>query len=275
MRRGLHIYRRENIRRIDMGNVKIRFLGTCACDFSPKLENEFKYCFDKDARRSSSMLINDNILVDCGIHTLESLDIAKIPYEQITDILITHTHDDHFIPKSIEEIAKSRHSPLRLWVREDADIPEFANVEIIRMKLITKYEQYGITVTGLPANHDPITYPQHLLVELNEKKLYYACDGGWIMCEALNYLRDANLDALVIDATMGDCVGDYRVGEHNSIPMIRHMLPSLKTNNIINENTKVYLSHIAPSLHKPHDETVEIARAFGADVAYDGLSTEV
>ena len=95
-----------------MENIKLQFLGTCACDFSPKLENEFKYCFDNDARRSSSLLVNDNVLIDCGIHTLESLDILKIPYEQITDVIITHTHDDHYIPENIEKIAKNRHSPL-------------------------------------------------------------------------------------------------------------------------------------------------------------------
>ena len=128
-----------------MEKIKVQFLGTCACDFSPKLENEFKHCFDKDARRSSAILINDSVLVDCGIHTLESLDILKIPYKQITDILITHTHDDHFVSENIEKIAENRHSLLRLWVREDASIPNFANVEIIRMKLLTKYEKYGIT----------------------------------------------------------------------------------------------------------------------------------
>ncbi len=53
------------------------------------------------------------------------------------------------------------------------------------------------------------------------------------------------------------------------------MLPSLKTNKIINNNTKVYLSHIAPSLHKPDKETLEIAKAFGVNVAYDGLLMEV
>ena len=258
-----------------MKNLKLQFLGTCACDFSPKLENEFKYCFDKDARRSSALLINDTILIDCGIHTLESLDILKIPYEQIADILITHTHDDHYIVKNIEIIAKNRHSPLRLWIREDANVPEFSNVEIIRMSPLTKYEKYDMTVVGLPANHDQKAFPQHLLLEINEKRLYYACDGGWIMCEAVNYLRDANLDVLVVDATIGDFEGDYRVGEHNSIPMIRHMLPFLKTNKIISDKTKVYLSHIAPSLHKSHNEIAEIAKAFGADVAFDGLLVEV
>ncbi len=255
--------------------MKLQFLGTCACDFSPKLETEFKNIFDNDARRSSALLVNDTILIDCGIHTLESLDILKIPYEQITDILITHTHDDHYIPKNIAEIAKNRQSPLRVWIREGAEVPEISNVAIIRMTLLNKYEQYGITVTGLPANHDQTTFPQHLLIELNGKKLYYACDGGWIMCDALNCLRDSNLDALILDATMGECEGDYRVGEHNSIPMIRYMLPSLKTNKIIDDNTRIFLSHIAPSLHKPHSKTVEIARGFGAEVAYDGLCLEI
>ena len=258
-----------------MDKLKIQFLGTCACDFSPKLETEFKNCFDKDARRSSSMLINDNILVDCGIHTLESLDIAKIPYEQITDILITHTHDDHFIPENIEKIAKNRHAPLRLWIREDASVPEIANIEVVRMKLLKKYELYGITATGVPANHDQRTAPQHLLIEFGNKKVYYACDGGWITCEAYNYICGAKLALMVIDATIGDYEGDYRAVEHNSISMIRHMLPTLKTNQIIDKNTKIYLSHIAPSLHKPHEETEKIAQEFGAFVAYDGLALEI
>lgn len=251
--------------------MKLQFLGTCACDFSQKLEAEFKNSFDFDARRSSALLVNDTILIDCGIHTLESLDILKIPYGQITDILITHTHDDHYIPENIAKIAESKEAPLRIWIREGATVPDISNVEIIRMSLLEKYEKYGITVTGLPANHDQTTFPQHLFVEIGGKKLYYACDGAWIMCGALNYLMGSDLDALVLDATMGDLVGDYRIGEHNSIPMIRHMLPSLKTHNIISDKTRIFLSHIAPSLHKSHNETVEIAKSFGAEVAYDGL----
>lgn len=258
-----------------MQKLKIQFLGTCACDFSPKLENEFKYSFDKDARRSSSMLINDSILVDCGIHTIESLDILGITYSQITDILITHTHDDHFFPENIEKLSKNRHVPLRLWVREDANVPCFQNTEIIRMKLLNTYLKDNISVTGLPANHDQSASPQHLLVEIDGKKLYYACDGAWIMCESLNYLRDVNLDLFVVDATIGDYDGDYRTAEHNSIPMIRHMLPTLKINKIINENTKVYLSHIAPSLHNSHNEIEKTVEKFGVHVAYDGLTVEI
>ena len=64
------------------------------------------------------------------------------------------------------------------------------------------------------------------------------------------------------------------MAEHNSIPMIRIMLPSLRTVGMIDGHTKIILSHLAPSLHKSHEETVKIADAFGATVAYDGMTAE-
>ena len=53
--------------------------------------------------------------------------------------------------------------------------------------------------------------------------------------------------------------------------MIRLLLPSLRANGIISDKTRVMLTHIAPSLHKPHDETVKLLRPEGLIVAYDGM----
>ena len=257
-------------------NIKLQFLGTCACDYSPKLENECKYCFDNDARRSSCVLIDECFLLDCGEHTLDSLDILKIPYDTISDIFITHTHDDHYNAKSIEKIAKSKNEPLKLWVREGAQVPKITNVVKIEMKPYQKYQlSNGAYLTSLLANHDAQSFPQHFIYEKNEKKMFYGCDGAWLLAEAYNYLRGQNLNLMVLDATVGDYEGDYRMAEHNSIPMIRLMLPSLRTNRTINDDTRIVLSHIAPSLHKSHAETVKIASGFGAEVAYDGLYLEI
>ena len=71
-----------------MAGFSVEFLGTCACDFSPKLTGEFKDKFDPDARRASSVLVNGNILIDCGPHCCNSLDIIKKDYSEITDIFI-------------------------------------------------------------------------------------------------------------------------------------------------------------------------------------------
>lgn len=256
--------------------MKILFLGTSACDYSMKLKDEFENQFDFNARRSSSMIFNDRYLIDCGDHTLHSLRIAKVPYENITDIFITHLHSDHYNWENILTIAKSKKSKLRVWVRKNATIPPSDNVEIIKMSLWEKYVvSKNCFVTGLSANHDASACPQHFLFECEGKKMLYACDGAWFLNETWYRLKEAQLDMLVLDATCGDYLGDYRIGEHNSIPMIRVMLPSLKQWGTIVDKTEVYLSHLAPSLHAPHHETVELVKADGVKVAYDGLLVKI
>lgn len=255
---------------------ELLFLGTCACDFSPKLKTEFADCFDKNARRSSSALLNGRFLIDCGMHTPDCLRISKTDITKITDIFITHTHCDHFDPKNIESVAAaSKSDSVRLWVSEDAEIPEIKGVTVIRME---KFKEYtvcdGLTVTGLEANHDPVTAPQWLLFNTDGKKFLYALDGAWYTFATYYYLKKAEVDLMVCDATVGDYDGDYRIAEHNSIPMIRMMVPSLKKFGVINDDTEIYLSHIAPSLHKPHDTICEAARSFGGKVAFDGLKIE-
>ena len=252
--------------------MQVLFLGTCACDYSPKLKDEYKDCFDKNARRSSAVLLNEKYLIDCGEHCLDELRIAKTDISKITDVFVTHLHSDHFNAECIETLAEGKIQPLRLWIREDAVLPALKNVEIRRMK---NEEKYSITselsVTGLLANHDPKVYPQHLLFEVSGKKFLYACDGAWFLTATYNYLKNQKLDLLVLDATCGELENEWRIAEHNTLPMIRLMLPSLKKVGIIDEYTQTYLSHIAPSLHRPHVEIEQSMEKYGVKVAYDGL----
>jgi ribonuclease BN (tRNA processing enzyme) len=255
--------------------AELRFLGTCAADFSPRLSADLKDKFDLDARRSSSVLLDDRYLVDCGVHTADSIRIAGVDRKEIKYIFISHLHRDHYDPQNIAYIAERQKEPVKLFVREDAELPYIPNVRIVRMKQFVTYEvDEDMKVTGLTANHDEKVRPRHLLFEYKGKKFFYGLDGGWLINATFNYLRDSHLDLAILDATCGDYEGDYRMAEHNSIPMIRLMLPSLRTVGMIDGHTKIILSHLAPSLHKSHEETVKIAEAFGATVAYDGMTAE-
>ena len=259
-----------------MAGFSVEFLGTCAYDFSPKLTGEFKNKFDPDARRASCVLVNGNILIDCGPHCCNSLDIIGKDYSGITDIFITHFHPDHFDVENVKKIAESKRETLRLWVREDAAVPKIKNVRTLRMINQAEYAVHGgLTAVSLSANHDPKAFPQWILLKNGKKKMLYALDGAWFTTGTYNYLRKSHLDLIVADATVGDYEGDYRMAEHNSIPMIKLMLPSLKKTEIISEKTKIILSHIAPSLHKPHSETEKIAAEFGAAAAYDGMKIQI
>jgi phosphoribosyl 1,2-cyclic phosphate phosphodiesterase len=252
--------------------MKLTFLGTSAADFSSRLKGECKDIFDKDARRASCMLIGENFLIDCGMYCVESLRIAKADISKITDIFVTHFHADHFDEKNIKTIALSGNRHVRIWCRRDAGFPAIPNTEIFHMDEATLYRvNEEISVEAVDANHERKSFPQHYIFEIGGKKFMYAIDGAWFLADSFKHLRNYNLSLLVIDATCGDYEGDFRMAEHNSIPMIRLMLPSLKTYGIINESTKVYLSHIAPRLHLPHDEIVKNVEEDNLFVAYDGL----
>ncbi|MBQ3869841.1 MAG: hypothetical protein II777_04770 [Clostridia bacterium] len=253
----------------------IHFLGTGAADYSPLLGTDFKDGFDKNARRSTAVLLDNKYLFDCGEHALDSIRIANVNKEEIKFIFISHLHGDHYNPDRIAKIAANQSEPVKLYVREDAELPYIPNVKIMRMKNFVRYAvDQDMAVTGLPANHDERVKPRHFLIEYKGKKMFYGLDGGWMLNGTYNYLRNSGLDLMILDATCGDYEGDFRMAEHNSIPMIRLMLPSLKTVGIVGDHTRIVLSHIAPSLNKPHDETAKIAGKFGAEVAYDGFITE-
>lgn len=255
--------------------TKLTFLGTAAANFSPRLKTDCKDRFDKDARRASSMLIGERYLIDCGMYVMESLRIAGTDVSKITDVFLTHLHADHFVPEHVAQIAAGKKRPLRVWVRRDAQLPDIPNIEVVHMPLHTVIPvSDGMTVETIDANHDPKAFPQHLIFTIGGKQLLYALDGAWFLTESYRYLHNRKLDMAVLDATCGDYVGDYRMGEHNSIPMIRLMVPSLKNWGAIHEQTKIYLSHLAPKLHLPHEETAALVAKDGLLVAYDGLKLD-
>ena len=260
-------------------SVKFKFLGTCAVDFSPRLKTDLADRFDMNARRSSAAIINDRYLIDCGVHTLDSLRIAKIPLEGITDVFFTHLHDDHFKPEAVAKVAKSKKESLPVWVSPDGRIGRIENVSPVKLPKCEKTRvDENVFVTALPANHiGDGGSPRFLLFEIEGKSILYATDGAWVINESYNYLRGLKrpLDMLVLDCTSGESGWEYGIGDHNGIPMIRLMLPSFRMVGIIDDRTRVYITHIAPSLHKPHDEIVEIMKPLGVEVAYDGLEIEL
>ena len=258
--------------------MKFRFIGTAACDYSPLLNTIYKDSLDKDARRSSAALVDGHILIDCGTHVLESLRIQNIAYEEIDIVLLTHLHNDHYEPEDLKLLASAAQRTIAVYVSETA-VPQVevelagSNVKVYGVKYGQEIEICEDTIIkGLPANHT--AHPVHYLIKSSGKKIYYATDGAWIMYDAFYALRDADLDLLVLDATVGDYEGDYRVAEHNSIPMVRAMLRSFTKFNIC-DNGRIFITHIAPSLHKTHTETEEILKNDKIEVAYDGLEIEI
>ena len=88
-------------------------------------------------------------------------------------------------------------------------------------------------------------------------------------------MRGRQYHCMILDGTVGDYAGDFRLGEHNSIPMIRLMAATFRNEGVVSENGHIWLSHLARTLHKPHGETVELLKRDGLFAAHDGLILQV
>ena len=250
----------------------LTFLGTGAADPSPLLQTEYRDRFSRDLRRCSALLIDGSILIDCGPHVPGSLSILGIDPAGITDLFITHFHGDHVNRETLDFLAE-RAPGLRVHYRADANPSLPKGVVPCPMTLFSPDETAGVRVTGYPANHQ--AHPQVLDFAFPDFRFLYATDGAWFLGDTVRAMQDARYDAVCLDATCGDYLGDYRMGEHNSIPMIRVMVPSMRTLNILKDESRIILTHLATTLHKSYADTAQKTKGDGFTVAYDGMTLTI
>ena len=254
--------------------MKLTFLGTGAADVMREVFEDCAFGWgEKSIRRYSSTLLDDKVLFDCSIFTLGGLKLCNKDQSEIEHLFITHFHGDHINFEVVQELAKTTKNPLNVYFMEGATPPEMENVILHPLKIGERTCVAEYVVTALKSNHE--SFPVHYEVEKDGKKIFYGLDGAWLLHDTYYAMKNAKYDAMIMDATVGDYDGDYRMAEHNSIPMIRSMEKSFKVFGIVKEDTKMILSHIARTLHKPHAETEELVKNDGYIVAFDGMEMEI
>lgn len=111
-------------------------------------------------RGQSSILINNSILVDCGVTVSAALDICEVNVDAITDIVITHTHGDHFDIKSTKKIEskRSRQNKLNLWIEYSAasyfkTLEKDTGCAVKPVKCFESFSINEIEIMPVEANH--------------------------------------------------------------------------------------------------------------------------
>ena len=87
--------------------MQLTFLGTCAADVDREaIQAVCPDRFDPDHRRYAAALLDGHILIDCGPTVPEALRILGADPQAVTDLIITHTHEDHLT--SLSETGRNR-----------------------------------------------------------------------------------------------------------------------------------------------------------------------
>ena len=225
--------------------MKITFLGTGAADWSIERHRDME-----GFRRNSSLLIDDCLLIDPGPHVPDALATLSKDKKDIKYILNTHRHGDHFNEDTVKFL-------------DSATLCASAAGESLTLG---KY-----TVTCLPANHSTCKEAQHFIISNGEGSLFYGLDGAWLLYDEVKAIKEqGGVDLAVLDATIGDIMGDYRIFEHNNLNMVKEIKASLEK-----YVKRWIISHMARTLHTSHSELAGSLKEYGIEVAFDGYETEI
>lgn len=249
--------------------MKLIFLGTGATDW------DWSH-FTEETRGSTCTLIDGHILVDAGQTAMQNFRRAGISPACISDILITHSHFDHFSPENICALAAESSVKPCIYASPQAllKIPDglYSKHEL---KIGEKMRIGNCEITALRANHvvADLSEPTfHFLFDTPETRLLYAIDGAWMCSDTRRLLDGRVIDLIVWDATCGNACDDWRFADHNDLAMIRSMRNSLLKLGIISSETIHMFDHIARTLWPENEqERIQLAQQFSGQLAFDGM----
>jgi len=280
--------------------LKIKFLGTASAHSSPLPFCNCKMCSTsrkfagKDFRKRSSILVNEDLLIDMGPDFMSSSFIHGVDTTKICYLLQTHSHSDHFsashLITRIAEYASENVKPLSIYasllciqnMSEQMGKEEYgANlfekewleklvIDVNKLNYCEKIQCGFYSITAFNANHDDKNGSSIYLVSDDTCNLFYSLDTNGITEETYNYLAEKQIcfDIVVLDHTYG-C--DVKANDHLNANRFIETIREMKKRKIIVPNTKIFASHISHEGNLPHDEFLIFAKKHGYNVAFDGL----
>lgn len=269
--------------------VKVHFLGTAAAEGFP---NPFCLCDacerarekgGKNIRSRSSVIFDDVLKVDFPPDFFHHAIMQNLRLASIKDLLITHTHYDHFHPgdlfNRIESFAHGIEHPLEIYGHDIAmhelrkALPASQFNRRFSLNLVQPFQEVEIEtakITPLVADHDRLQTCLLYYIERNGKKIFYGNDTGWFPEETWEWLQGKQVDLAILDCT-GGFNNDKRARNHMCIETVIEVQKRFKEEKSLAEDGKIVATHFTHNSKLLHDEFVEAFDPYGIIVAYDGM----
>jgi len=280
--------------------MKLTMLGTaaigyplafCNCE-NCKLARLHK---GKSIRKRASILINDDLIIDLGPDTQTAMTMYDKDMGKIKYLLQTHIHTDHYdeglLCTRIPYMSMKGHNHLEIYAHPNclnimsARVNQYENADLISKEGANKLKvhcnilnagdivEFGdYKVKAIETTHDIKHGSLLYVVSQNNKNVFYATDTPALTDNALNQLKDIKLDVVIMDHTFGNV--DYSFSHLNE-ELFLEQLKKLKKINCINDNTKIYGTHISHDGISYHEAVEKRATRNGYNIAYDGMEIEL
>lgn len=274
--------------------MKLTYLGTAAAEGIPGLFCDCENCRyarehgGKEIRTRSQAIVNDDLLIDFPADALMHANLYSVDYGKVSHLLITHDHDDHWIPRELTYLHTGFSHPSEdypgLTVYGSADIKAKFDAVMppdgkVRVTVTEPYAPFAVgryTVTALRANHGGGN-PYNYIISDGKKTLLYAHDTDVYKEETLAYLAETDLhfDLVSLDCTEAARESMNYEG-HMCLTTDRKMIADLRERGCIDDTTKIVLNHFTHNTPVVGYEVFgKIAARDGFLVSYDGMTVEL
>lgn len=265
-------------------SMPLAFCNCIVCKQSRKLGG-------KNIRKRSSIVINDELLIDLGPDSINACNMYGIDAGKIRYLLQTHSHSDHFdaghfvtrwSDYATEELnhlniicSKGTAEDMNHWINENENIDLFDEkwqtdlnykLHIVKHGEIIRLADYEIV--AIDSKHDQRVEALNYIISCNDKSIFYGTDMLEISEEAWKLIEKCRFDVVFLDQTYGKW---FNAGGHPDAGMVSDYVKAMKMKGIIDDNSLVYATHISHEGNATHEEMEKEAKSNGYHVAYDGM----
>jgi phosphoribosyl 1,2-cyclic phosphate phosphodiesterase len=283
--------------------MKITFLGTAAATSYPLAFCQCDHCKEarklggKNLRKRSSVIINDDLLIDLGPDVLSASFMYNKSIADIRYCLQTHPHSDHFDPSHlttrIPEYMGVDTPPLEIYAslatlkKMSEMVKNEGYVEYMfdpneqkrmNLKISPVFPQQtflagNYEITAFSSDHDKSTDSLIYSISECDFTLLYATDTDLLRQDVITSFVDKKMrfNVVVMDHTYGPDAGS---GDHLNANRFIDQIKLLRKHGLLANNARIFATHISHEGNPPHTELSNYAKQFGYEIAYDGMVVE-
>lgn len=286
--------------------MHLTFLGTGAATSAPLAFCRCPSCTaarrlgGKDIRRRSSLLVNDDLLIDPGPDAVQATLAFGKDLTAVKTILITHAHSDHFDPGHLAtrmaDYACEDPTPIEVCCSETGlrIISDYIDREERGLRLDTEdglallrataracaanetFPCGKYQVTALYSRHDPSKDARLYIVDDGSARVLYATDMPSPDEAFYRALAAAGpVDCVIADHTYGPGMPDTVRSDHMTAHDVVRLTAALRGRGLLRPNGQVWATHISHERTPVHRELEAFAQAHGYRIAWDGLELDI
>lgn len=270
--------------------MKLHFYGTGASEGFPSLFCECEYCKKaritrgKDIRTRASCQVDDHLLIDFSPDTYAHELYGGLDLTKIRDLLVTHSHPDHFYASDIggilppmAKVADGR----TLGIYGNKRIEQIVNETLagfdgwekrISLQSVNAFEAFEIGeyyIVPLKADHMKEEECLLYIIEREGKTLLYGHDSAMFPEDTWKAMSGYSFDCVVMDCTSVD--KDRYFPSHMGISDNIRIKSRMIREGMASGQTRFIATHFAHSFAPFHERLTELFQSDGIIPAYDGM----